>query len=133
MGCVDLPCGCTDMVKTLIYLQRRAATLLPSGRPSRDILLFQHDQLITPFGFGYTHELEQADKLPSLLKGRLDVMWDENDEYASHVVMNHVYTQCIKKHEVRNDSWRVAYQAIGEELGTMCNKSLIHKLVITHK
>ena len=135
MGCVDLPCGCTNMVETLIYLQRRAATLLPSGRPSRDILLFQHDQLITPFGFGYTHELtqEQADNLPSLLKGRLDVMWDENDEYASRVVMNHVYTQCIKKHEVRNDSWRVAYQAIGEELGTMCNKSLIHKLVITHK
>lgn len=138
MGCVDLPCGCTNMIETLRYLQSRAATLLPSDRPPRDVLLFQCDTLITPFGFGYTHELtkEQVDNLPSLIKDRvdrLDVMWDENDSYASHVVMNHVYNQCIKKHEVRNDSWRVAYQAIGEELGTMCKISRVSKLVVTNK
>lgn len=135
IGCADLPCGCTNMIETLRYLQSRAATLLPSDRPFRDILLFKRDELITPFGFGYTHELtqEQVDTLPSLIKDRVDVLWDETDEYASHVVMKHVYNQCIKKHEVRNDSWRVAYQAICEELGTMCKISRVSKLVVTNK
>ena len=91
VGNLDLPDKSLSAFLQVRNLQRQASLLC--GHPTRsyqDILLFAHNVRVGPPGMAYLDDLDEEASLhvQSLLQGctSLEMMYDESDEYAKHVL-----------------------------------------------
>jgi hypothetical protein len=87
-------CGSTSAYQVLQYVQVQASKLLPHAwRDFDDIMIWCDNQWLIPSGFAYRDDLtqEEEEQAWSAIQNtkRLEVMWDDNDEYAkAHVSEN---------------------------------------------
>ena len=80
-------CGSTSAYQVLQYIQVQASKLLPHAwRDFDDIMIWCDNHWLIPSGFAYRDHLtqEEEEQAWSALRNakRLEVMWDDNDEYA---------------------------------------------------
>ena len=89
-------CGSTSAYQVLQYIQEQASKLLPHAwRDFDDIMAWCDNRWLIPSGFAYKDNLtqEEEEQAWSAIQNakRLEVMWDDNDEYAKANVSENTF------------------------------------------
>ena len=98
-------CGSTSAYQVLQYIQVQASKLLPHAwRAFDDIMIWCDDRWLIPSGFAYRDQMtqEEEEQAWSALRNakRLEVMWDDNDEYAKAKVSEDTFKVVGKEVQV---------------------------------
>ena len=104
-------CGSTSAYQVLQYVQVQASKLLPHAwRDFDDIMIWCDNQWLIPSGFAYRDDLtqEEEEQAWSAIQNakRLEVMWDDNDEYAKANVSENTFKvvgEEVRIHVYNND------------------------------